>query len=202
MTDSTPIFNVIIDAKGVTLEKIVPGRPGDRKASKGVILRQRDAIECYQKLKAAGDSFHGTHSFQFLDTAKTRKSRRTLPLAAPHVVTLKAHSAEQSEKRLALGGDFNPSEFVFTTTSGTPIDAANDRKQWLRLLKAAGVRKMRVHSQRHTAATLMLAAGSGVQQVQKTLGHTSIRTTVDIYGHLTAEDSAPITEAITRALTA
>ena len=71
MTDNAPIYNVIIDAKGVTLEKIEPGRPGYRKASKGVILRQRDAIERYQKLKGAGDSFHGTHSFQFLDTAKT-----------------------------------------------------------------------------------------------------------------------------------
>lgn len=71
MTDKSPLFNVIIDAKGVVLEKIQPGSPGYRKASKAVILRQRDAIERYQKLKAAGDSFHGTYSFQFLDTAKT-----------------------------------------------------------------------------------------------------------------------------------
>jgi len=137
-----------------------------------------------------------------LDTAKTRKSRRTLPLVAAHVETLKTHRAEQNETRLAAGGDFNPGEFVFTSSSGTPIDAANDRKQWLGLLDKAGVRKMRVHCQRHTAATLMLGAGCGLQQVQKTLGHTSIRTSVDIYGHLTAEDSAPITDAITRALTA
>ena len=71
MTDSAPIFTVTIDAKGVSLATIEPGRPGYRKAGKDVILRQRDAIELYQKLKAAGDSFHGTHSFQFLDTAKT-----------------------------------------------------------------------------------------------------------------------------------
>ena len=72
MTDRAPIYNVIIDAKGVTLEKIEPGRPGYGKASKGVILRQRDAIERYQKLKAAGgEGFQGSHSFQFLDTAKT-----------------------------------------------------------------------------------------------------------------------------------
>ena len=71
MTDSAPIYSVTIDAKGVTLKKLEPRRPGYRKAAKGVILRQRDAIERYQKLKAAGDSFHGTHSFQFLDTAKT-----------------------------------------------------------------------------------------------------------------------------------
>ena len=71
MTDSAPIFNVIIDAKGVALEKIKPGRPGYRKASKGVILRQRDAIELHQRLKAAGKGFDGVYNFQFLDTAKT-----------------------------------------------------------------------------------------------------------------------------------
>ena len=71
MTKPAPIFNVIIDAKGVTLEKVEPGRPGYKKANKQMILRQRDAIERYQKLKAEGDSFQGVHSFQFLDTAKT-----------------------------------------------------------------------------------------------------------------------------------
>ena len=71
MSDNAPIFNVIINAKGVTVEKIKPGRSGYRKASKGVILRQRDAIERYQKLKAAGGRFDGIYSFQFLDTAKT-----------------------------------------------------------------------------------------------------------------------------------
>ncbi len=71
MTDQAPIFKVIIDEKGVAMEKLAPGRPGYRSASKDVILRQRDAIERYQKLKAAGDSFHGAYSFQSLDTAKT-----------------------------------------------------------------------------------------------------------------------------------
>jgi hypothetical protein len=71
VNDSATIYNVIIDAKGVALERIEPGRPGYRKASKSLILRQRDAIERYQELKAAGGSFDGTYSFQFLDTAKT-----------------------------------------------------------------------------------------------------------------------------------
>ena len=71
MTDNAPIFTVTIDAKGVALEKIEPGRPGYRKAAKGIILRQRDAIERHQKLKAAGAGYYGTYCFQFLDTART-----------------------------------------------------------------------------------------------------------------------------------
>ena len=71
MSDNAPIFNVIVDAKGVLLSKIEAGRPGYRKASKNMILRERDAIERYRSLKAAGGSFDGTYSFQLLDTAKT-----------------------------------------------------------------------------------------------------------------------------------
>ena len=70
-TDSTRIFSVTIDANRVTLRKIEPGRPGYRKARKNMVLRQRDAIELYQNLKAAGKGFNGDYSFQFLDTAKT-----------------------------------------------------------------------------------------------------------------------------------
>ena len=58
-----------------------------------------------------------------LDTAKTRKSRRTLPLSSVHVDVLKAHRAEQNEFRLTSGGDFNLGEFVFTTGKGTPVSS-------------------------------------------------------------------------------
>ncbi|HEX9788570.1 MAG TPA: hypothetical protein VGB09_11115 [Candidatus Binatia bacterium] len=71
VTSTSPIFNVIIDSKGVTLRKIKPGRPGYSGAKKKVILRQRDAIELFQRLKAADNGLEGVFSFQFLDTAKT-----------------------------------------------------------------------------------------------------------------------------------
>ncbi len=71
MADRAPIYKVIIDAKGVRLEKVEPGRPGYDKARKNVILRQRDAIERFRNLKIAGKGFEGVHCFQFLDSAKT-----------------------------------------------------------------------------------------------------------------------------------
>ena len=71
VTDNAPIFYVIIDAKGVTIHRIEPGRPGYKKASKDVILRERDAIERYRTLKTSGKGFDGSYGFQFLDTAKT-----------------------------------------------------------------------------------------------------------------------------------
>lgn len=70
MTSTPPMFNVVIDSKRVTLRKIKPGRRGYPGARKKVILRRRDAIELFRRLKAADDGLDGVFSFQFLDTAK------------------------------------------------------------------------------------------------------------------------------------
>ena len=71
MSNHDPIFTVTAGASGVILEKIKRKHPGYRKAKKGAILRQRDAIELFRKLKAARKGFHGTHAFIFLETART-----------------------------------------------------------------------------------------------------------------------------------
>ena len=80
MSDKEPIFSVIINARGVALRRIKPGRSGYRKARKTMIIRQRDAIDLYQKSKAAGDKFGGRYSFRFLDTAKTFAMLRLLAM--------------------------------------------------------------------------------------------------------------------------
>jgi len=71
VSDRKPIFKVVINAQGVALEKIKQGRPGYRKARKRAILRQRDAIELFRKLKKGGKGAVGTYTFHFLETART-----------------------------------------------------------------------------------------------------------------------------------
>ena len=71
MTKYAPIFDVTVDAKGVTVNRIKGGRPGYRKALKRAIIRQRDAIELFRKLKTAGKGFNGSYAFHFLETART-----------------------------------------------------------------------------------------------------------------------------------
>ena len=71
MTHHAPIFKVLVDSKGVALHKIKRGRPDYRKARKGAILRQRDAIELFRKLKTTRKGFNGSYAFHFLDTART-----------------------------------------------------------------------------------------------------------------------------------
>ncbi|MFD4322673.1 tyrosine-type recombinase/integrase [Streptomyces sp. NPDC058548] len=45
------------------------------------------------------------------------------------------------------------------------------------------------HQYRHTYATWLLRRGAGMEKVKELLGHVSISTTIDTYGHLTVEDA-------------
>jgi site-specific recombinase XerD len=51
------------------------------------------------------------------------------------------------------------------------------------------------HWFRHTYATWLLRRGAGMESVKELLGHASITTTIDTYGHLTVEDARATLEA-------
>ena len=51
-------------------------------------------------------------------------------------------------------------------------------------LRRAGLRKIRLHDLRHTHASLLLLDSVPMHVVSKRLGHKSIQTTIDLYGHL------------------
>jgi integrase len=80
----------------------------------------------------------------------------------------------------------NPDDLVFTTVSGSVVCSANWRqKVFLPARKQAGISdRFRINDLRHTAAALMIQAGYPPKMLQEILGHASIATTLDLYGHL------------------
>jgi integrase len=80
----------------------------------------------------------------------------------------------------------NPDDLAFTTASGTVLRLANWRQAvFLAARKLAGISdRFRIHDLRHTAAALMVQAGYPPKMLQAILGHASITTTLDLYGHL------------------
>jgi integrase len=110
-------------------------------------------------------------------------SRRTvdLPQRAQHA--LRGHRKAQSEERLRATS-YEDSELVFTTTTGTPVDAQNViNRHFKPLLKRAGLPDIRWNDLRHTYATLLLARSVHPTYVQKSLGHASVQLTLDRYSH-------------------
>ncbi|MFI4897103.1 MAG: tyrosine-type recombinase/integrase [Phycisphaerales bacterium JB059] len=69
--------------------------------------------------------------------------------------------------------------------AGGPRDGDNLRRRvFYRLLEIADVPRFRFHDIRHTFASHLLQQGESLHYVKEQLGHASIQTTVDVYGHL------------------
>lgn len=69
------------------------------------------------------------------------------------------------------------------------------------LVDAEGKPKYHPHSLRHFFASTALAAGIPIHEVSRWLGHRSVKTTVDIYGHLVPESWGRCRDIVQSALT-
>jgi integrase len=115
---------------------------------------------------------------------KAERSRRTLALPAQLVMALRRHRAVQLEERQAAGSLWEEHDLVFAQVNGRPLDKRSDWEGWKALLTRAGVREVRLHDGRHTAATLLLSEGVHPRVVMELLGHAQMRTTTDTYSHV------------------
>jgi integrase len=115
---------------------------------------------------------------------KSERSRRTLVMPKQLLADLKAHKKEQDKERAESEEYWTDHGLVFPNELGGPMDDRNDYRSWVALLRRAKVRRVRLHDGRHTAATLLLAAGVHPRVVMDLLGHSTMRTTTDTYSHV------------------
>jgi integrase len=118
------------------------------------------------------------------EAPKTKRSERTIALPLPLVAALHTHKAAQLGERMLASEEWHDEDLVFAQANGRPIDKKSDYDDWCALLQRAGVRHVRLHDGRHTAATLLLSEGVHPRVVMELLGHSQMRTTMDIYSHV------------------
>jgi len=76
-------------------------------------------------------------------------------------------------------------ELVFPSSTGKVLDHGFVYSHYfLPAIESAGLRRFRIHDLRHSFATQLLQDGASLAYVRDQLGHSSIKTTVDLYGHL------------------
>jgi len=135
-------------------------------------------------------------SLHYQSEPKTAESRRTVTLSKRAQLALQDHQARQELERQALG--LEPSQHIFLTRSQGLLDPSTLATE----LKArtAHICPVHPHKLRHTAASLMIDSGVRIDVVSKILGHKSIRTTLDIYGHLLDDGRDSAADAMDTAL--
>jgi len=132
---------------------------------------------------------------------KTRGSRRTVMLPSLAVEALRRQKARQAAMRLAAGTDWQDTRgLVFTDAIGRTVAPHTPSGAFRAVADRLGL-PVRLHDCRHTAASLMLAAGVPLKAVSEALGHSSIAITADVYQHTTPDLMRSAADALDRALT-
>lgn len=132
-----------------------------------------------------------------LSQPKTRKSRRHVLLTDLAIDALRRHHQHQEIQRSSRGNRWQDLDYVFTTRDGRPVYASEISGRSLpRLLRKAGLRKIRFHDLRHTTATLLLGQGIHPKIVSELLGHSNVGITLDLYSHATPTMQETATTAL------
>lgn len=105
---------------------------------------------------------------------KTKASRRTVKLPPFLVDELAQHRREYPHVT-----------HIVHASTGHPVDGRMFRRRgFATAVKRSVGEPMRPHDLRHTHVALLIAQGWHPKAIADRLGHTSIRTTMDTYGHL------------------
>ncbi len=107
---------------------------------------------------------------------KTAAARRavTVPSWLPHVID--QHLADYPP---------GPDGLIFTAPEGGPIRRNTFRSRfWLPAVADSVAEPMRFHDLRHSHVALLIAEGAHPAVIASRLGHTSVKTVLDVYGHL------------------
>jgi integrase len=142
---------------------------------------------------------------------KSKKAHRTVPLAPDVAEVVRTHEQNQNEERALAGNGWNKAGLVFCSENGTALRGSNVWRQFTALQRRAGLAEpcavcdasgkqngekcatchgnksialFRTHDMRHTYAALAIGAGVDIYTISRRMGHESIKTTADTYGHL------------------
>lgn len=125
-------------------------------------------------------------NFLLIFKMKNKTSCRTLPL----IPAVEEELLKQKEKQQLYRKLFKKSysteylDFVCTDPEGKLIrpNFVTEHFDWL--LRKYSLPRIRFHDLRHSCASLLLANGVPMKQIQEWLGHSDFSTTANIYAHL------------------
>ena len=148
----------------------------------------------WRDLDFEGSTLHVTQALHCLpgghivfQEPKTSRSKRTVTLSPAPLLVLKAHrervEAERATLELPLIGD----DLVFSEPSGKPMLPNSVTHAFGRIVQKAELGRIRFHDLRHTHVSRLIRQGVYSKEIADRIGHSTISTTMDIYGHLMAE---------------
>ena len=120
------------------------------------------------------------------NSAKTKSSLRTLPLVGVFKEYFSQVKQAQELNKQVCGNCYNYKYdgYVFVDEMGELMNPDYLTSYFPKYIQRHGMKKMRFHDLRHSCASLLLANGVPLKQIQEWLGHSDFSTTANIYANL------------------
>lgn len=131
----------------------------------------------------------GKTQFLFKDIPKNKSSYRTLPLFDFIADLLLEYKEKYKNDKKFFGNTYcnDYKDYICLNENGELMKPDTISRNFSRILEKNNFKKIRLHDLRHSCATLLLRNGVPMSEIQKWLGHSSIRTT-ERYAHLNQND--------------
>lgn len=127
----------------------------------------------------------------YVDTTKNTSSNRYIKISKWMLDKLKEYKIEQSKQSESIH-----SNFIFTQNNGKPMHPNTPYTWFTRFQQRNGLQHISIHSLRHTTATLLILNQINTKLVSGRLGHSSTKTTEDIYASYIKEADALVSDTL------
>ncbi len=121
------------------------------------------------------------------DTTKNKSSYRSYPISEDVKQMLLSIKDKENENRKLFGKEYIDNDYIFKWENGKPYAPDYITSKFSKLLKKHNLPHIRFHDLRHSCASLLIAQGFTLKDIQEWLGHSDIQTTANIYAHLDIE---------------
>lgn len=134
---------------------------------------------------------------------KNISSYRTLPLISEIESLLLTKKKEQEENKKLFGNSYlNKDNYIMVDIEGKLILPDRVTKVFKKLVtnKDNDLKRIRFHDLRHSCASLLLANGVNMKEIQAYLGHSNYNCTANLYSHLESDTKQKSANVISNVL--
>jgi Phage integrase family len=182
---STLVFACFADAMWTMYDFL---RPGVSVANADLRTASASSLLCNSSGIGYSEGFLSSTLFpdfsNSMASSKTERSRRTIDFPAFVVPVLSDHERKLHETKALVGTRWQENGLVFPSEVGSPADERNVLRRFQKVCSDNDLPKLRVYDLRHTHASLLINEGVHPKRISERLGHSSIKLTMDTYGHL------------------
>ena len=141
------------------------------------------SVDFQKKTMIIKDTVMQGYTERVVESTKNRSSHRVLTLTDEDIMKFRKISSLQKQQLLKVGKLGMACEFVCTDEYGDIMKSDRISREATKIMRKLGIERASYHSLRHSVASILLESGMEMMDVSRMLGHSTITTTIDIYGH-------------------